>query len=170
MQRFGYTDDFDNQLKDLVRIHGKKWRYISDLLGCVVTEDAVRNRYMRTHGISPKPRGAGWTGKSRKRKFWTDEEDKLLAHAVDKYGMKWNLIRDKEFPTKTRQALRNRVRRMGLKFIVELVNNNKNTVRKTNDEEYDPDGFTLSFLNGTDTEKFTNGRQDADEHTDQHLD
>ena len=51
------------------------------------------------------------------RRYWTEEEDKRLALAVEKYGLKWNDIRDAEFPDKTRQAIRNRAHRMGVKLL-----------------------------------------------------
>lgn len=120
-RRFEYTNDFDDRMLQLVNTHGKRWRFIATQLGNVISDDAIRNRYMRLSGIAPTPsvgRLEPTPAPRRYRRYWTDEEDEQLACAVQKYGMKWDLIHTLEFPGKTPHALRNRAERMGLKLIL----------------------------------------------------
>lgn len=119
-RRFEYTDEIDRRILELVRQHGKKWRLIAGELGGVITEDAVRNRYMRVNDHTPKPlsaRCARCVMQCSPRKYWTEKEDMRLARAIEKYGTKWNIIHDVEFPDKTRQAIRNRAQRMTFQLL-----------------------------------------------------
>tara|TARA_B110001450_G_C17465531_1_gene418042 strand:- start:110 stop:508 length:399 start_codon:yes stop_codon:yes gene_type:complete len=117
---FKYTAVIDSKIQGLVEQHGKRWRFIASELGGELTDDAIRNRYMRINCHTPSPpsnRRTHSVTKRRPRTCWTYEEDMRLAHAIEKYGMKWNHIQDIEFPDKTRQALRNRAHRKGLKLL-----------------------------------------------------
>lgn len=118
-QRFEYTYEFDCRIKELVISHGKKWRLIAHELDNVATEDAIRNRYIRLMGISRNQRAdRSGTCNLGHRRYWSEEEDKQLARAVQQFGMKWDRIREVEFPQKSRQALRNRAYRMGLNLLM----------------------------------------------------
>tara|TARA_B100001057_G_scaffold489399_2_gene575570 strand:- start:315 stop:758 length:444 start_codon:yes stop_codon:yes gene_type:complete len=116
--RFEYTDDVDDRILELVKIHGRKWRFIAAKLDNVISDDAIRNRYMRLLGITPKPSGRHSPSNSVSRRHWSEEEDEQLARAVQQYGMKWDQIRTFEFPERTRQSLRNRAQRMGFKLLI----------------------------------------------------
>jgi hypothetical protein len=116
-RRFEYTKEVDRRILELVTQHGKKWRMISGELGGGITDDAIRNRYMRLNGQTPRPWSARCVTQSRTRRYWTEEEDERLAQAIEKYGLKWNHIQETEFPEKSRQAIRNRADRMGLKLL-----------------------------------------------------
>ena len=115
--RFAYTDEIDDRIRELVKQHGKRWRTIANHLGNLITDDAVRNRYTRLVGISPKPCNSSRRKQCECRRHWTDEEDERLARAVETHGTKWDTICEIEFPDKTRQAIRNRAHRMGVKLL-----------------------------------------------------
>ena len=117
---FKYTPDTDRKIQELVEQHGKRWRFIAGELGGEVTDDAIRNRYMRLNCHTPAHSSTRRTRRVTKRTprtCWTYEEDMRLARAIERYGLKWNRIQDIEFPDKTRQALRNRAHRKGLKLL-----------------------------------------------------
>jgi hypothetical protein len=117
-RRFEYTGAIDRRIVELVKEHGKKWRFIASELDNVISDDAVRNRYMRLLGVTHKPSARRSPSSSAGRRYWSEEEDEQLARAVQQYGMKWDQIRTLEFPEKTRQALRNRAQRMGFKLLI----------------------------------------------------
>jgi hypothetical protein len=112
--RFKYNNKIDNTIQTLVDKYGKKWRLISNELGNVISDDAIRNRYMRLLGVAPKHT---ISNSMRPRKYWSEVEDEKLALAVQRHGMSWCEIQKKYFPQKTSQALRNRIYRMGDKFL-----------------------------------------------------
>ncbi len=82
-----WTEEEDEQLKNLVNQHGEKWAEIAKkMLGR--TDVHCRNRYKRT--LNP----------AIKRGKWTEKEDEQLQNLVDQYGEKWAKIA-KEMPGRT---------------------------------------------------------------------
>ena len=115
-----HTQETDDRLFELFRVHGSKWRKIAVVMGGAVegfSEDACRNRIIRElkkKGIEYKP--VLERSKPKKPKItgrWTSEEDEKLLKLVHENGgsNEWEKIAS-EFSGRTKQAVRNRSQRI----------------------------------------------------------
>jgi hypothetical protein len=122
ISRVHHQSDTDQQIFDLVRERGCRWREIARIMGgrgAGFNDDVIRNRYIRcmealgtpyqtTHarrGPSRKPSGPS--------ERWCDEEDQIIWTCMLQLGPSWDTIADR-LPGRTAQAVRNRANRVGL--------------------------------------------------------
>lgn len=122
-KRRKHNADTDRQLLDFVEIHGHRWRAISRRMGGIAagwSDDVVRNRFLRLmhhKGTPYKTQRARLETAAKAQKpvlAWTEEEDKLIEHAVQVHGTAWQQVATYFQGLRTTQAVRNRASRAGL--------------------------------------------------------
>lgn len=123
-----HTPQTDKELMSLYRSMGSKWREISKRLGGTMqgfSDDVCRNRVLRIlknagetyvpvlnrHSPTPVAADLPLAPKAPYRGKWTEEDDAVLFRLVTTDEMKWTEV-VKAFPTRTKQAIRNRSQRV----------------------------------------------------------
>ena len=123
-----HTPQTDKELMALYRSMGSKWREISKRLGGTMQDfsyDVCRNRVLRIlknagetyvpvlnrHSPIPVAADLPLAAKAPYRGKWTEEDDAVLFRLVTTDEMKWTEV-VKSFPTRTKQAIRNRSQRV----------------------------------------------------------
>ena len=114
------TDDL--LLIEAVQQHGERWRKIKRLLGCIASDDALRNRHKRlTHPPNQPPTPRPPRALRSAREVWTKCEDIVLIQQVmlqkHAHRIQWSQIVLHHLPNRTAQGARNRYERVLDKYI-----------------------------------------------------
>lgn len=103
LKKGAWDEDEDERLREAVRVHGQKWAVIANIVG-LRSPDQCAKRWQ--YSLDPRLEHGGWESK----------EDEVLLGLVQNHGRDWKLIQEQEFPTRSRNELKNRystlVRRM----------------------------------------------------------
>ncbi|KAI9150315.1 Transcriptional regulator [Paramyrothecium foliicola] len=103
LKKGAWDEDEDERLREAVRVHGQKWAVIANIVG-LRSPDQCAKRWQ--YSLDPRLEHGGWESK----------EDEILLNLVQTHGRDWKLIQEQEFPTRSRNELKNRystlIRRM----------------------------------------------------------
>ncbi|KEY71919.1 hypothetical protein S7711_11359 [Stachybotrys chartarum IBT 7711] len=90
-----WDEDEDERLREAVRVHGQKWAIIANIVG-LRSPDQCAKRWQ--YSLDPRLDHGGWS----------PEEDEFLVTLVQAHGRDWKLLHEQEFPTRSRNELKNR--------------------------------------------------------------
>ena len=114
-----YTPEVDNYILHYVNTTGTHWRdlsrRLSDAMNLTISDDAIRNRWLRLVRIElctvrPRP-----SGPSREVHVpWTQRDDEIIAETLCTHGRDWSAVSERLENKRTPHACRNRANRIGL--------------------------------------------------------
>ena len=120
IQSFGrrsWTEEADDRINAWVGEHGQNWRALARHMGgrrAGYSDDAVRNRYMRIHGIK-STKGRFARGTPTRGPKWSTEEDRTITQLYDAdHHNRWKYIASLLSTDRTPAAVRLRAQRLGL--------------------------------------------------------
>ncbi|KAH7311357.1 hypothetical protein B0I35DRAFT_437949 [Stachybotrys elegans] len=95
LKKGAWDENEDERLREAVRVHGQRWAVIANIVG-LRSPDQCAKRWQ--YSLDPRLEHGGWS----------PEEDDVLLELVRAHGRDWKLLHDQEFPTRSRNELKNR--------------------------------------------------------------
>ncbi|RYP12478.1 hypothetical protein DL767_011260 [Monosporascus sp. MG133] len=95
LKKGAWSEDEDARLREAIRAHGQKWTVIANIVG-LRSPDQCAKRWQ--YCLDPR----------LDHGRWEPAEDERLMNMVQIHGREWKFIQEREFPTRSRNELKNR--------------------------------------------------------------